>query len=80
MNSHSRPLDSSCSRDYILLRNYPLLPGFRVAVPIPSVISSSRGILYASREAKDFDAAARKAAEDLRDRINRTLAEEGIEW
>ena len=44
------------------------------------MINSSRGILYASREAKEFDEAARKAAKDLRDRINRTLAEEGIEW
>jgi len=37
-----------------------------------TIINSSRQILYASRE-RDFALAARRAAEDMRDRINRIL-------
>ena len=44
------------------------------------LISSSRGIIYASRDRKDFARSARKAASDLRDRINSYLAEEGRGW
>lgn len=44
-----------------------------------AVISSSRGVLYASRNA-DFADAARKAAQNLRDAINRTLSAEGHGW
>ena len=44
-----------------------------------AIISASRGVLYASRDA-DFAAAARKAAENLRDTINRTLIREGCGW
>ena len=44
------------------------------------LISSSRGIIYASRDRKDFAQSAHKAASDLRERINRYLAEEGRGW
>jgi len=44
------------------------------------LISSSRGITYASPDRSDFAEAARQAASQLRDRINRVLAEEGKEW
>ncbi|MCZ6891703.1 MAG: orotidine-5'-phosphate decarboxylase [Chloroflexi bacterium] len=44
-----------------------------------AIISSSRGVLYASRNA-DFAEAARKAAQNLRDAINRILSTEGHEW
>ena len=44
------------------------------------IISSSRGITYASRDGGDFAEAARRAASDLRDRINRVLEEEGRGW
>ncbi len=44
-----------------------------------AIISASRGVLYASGDA-DFAAAARKAAENLRDTINRTLIREGCGW
>ncbi len=44
------------------------------------LISSSRGITYASRDKSDFAEAARRAASDLRDRINNVLAQEGREW
>ena len=44
-----------------------------------AVISSSRGVLYASRNA-DFADAARKAAQNLRDAINRILSAEGHGW
>ena len=44
------------------------------------LISSSRGITYASPDSSDFAEAARQAASQLRDRINRVLAEEGKEW
>ena len=44
------------------------------------LISSSRGITYASRDRKKFSEAARKATANLRDRINRILLEEGKEW
>ncbi|MCZ6614312.1 MAG: orotidine-5'-phosphate decarboxylase [Chloroflexi bacterium] len=44
-----------------------------------AIISSSRGVLYASRNA-DFAEAARKAAQNLRDAINRILSTEGHGW
>jgi orotidine-5'-phosphate decarboxylase len=44
------------------------------------VISSSRGIVYASRSKRDFPAAAREAAASLRDRINQTLVEVDRGW
>ena len=44
------------------------------------LISSSRGITYASPDSSDFAEAARQAASQLRDRINRVLSEEGKEW
>ena len=44
-----------------------------------AMVSVSRGIIYASREA-DFANAARKAAEHLREAINRILNEEGLGW
>jgi orotidine-5'-phosphate decarboxylase len=44
------------------------------------LISSSRGIIYASRDRKDYARAAREAAMQLRDRINRILIEEGRPW
>ena len=44
------------------------------------LISSSRGITYASRNESDFEQAARKSAENLRERINRILTEEGRAW
>ena len=44
------------------------------------LISSSRGILYASGDKKDFPEAARNAARNLRDRINRILTAEGRWW
>ena len=44
------------------------------------IISSSRGIIYASRNPEDFADAARDAAKDLRDRTNRCLAAEGRRW
>ena len=44
------------------------------------LISSSRGVLYASHDSSNFAQAARKAAEDLRNRINRALEEEGKGW
>ena len=44
------------------------------------LISSSRGIIYASGDRKDFAQSARKATSDLRERINRYLAEEGKGW
>ena len=48
---------------------------------VPNIlISSSRGIAYASRDKKDFAEAARRAAQHLRDRINRILLEEGRRW
>ena len=49
--------------------------------PRPNVlISSSRGITYASRNPADFQSAARAAAAILRDQINVALAGEGREW
>ena len=42
------------------------------------LISSSRGITYASREPGNFAAAARSAAARLRDEINRVLTREGL--
>lgn len=47
-----------------------------------AIISSSRGVIYASRESQDphFGEAARKAAKDLRDTINRILYREGLGW
>ena len=48
---------------------------------IPNLmISSSRGITYASREAGDFAAAARRAAMGLRDSINGILTRGGRAW
>ena len=44
------------------------------------LISSSRGITYASRERESFAAAARAAASRLRDEINRILDREGRGW
>ena len=44
------------------------------------LISSSRSIIYASRERENFAQSAREAASDLRDRINRYLAEVGRAW
>ena len=44
------------------------------------LISSSRGVLYASRDRANFAQAARGAAEHLRDRINEILREEGRGW
>ena len=44
-----------------------------------AVISSSRGILYASRR-EDFAQAARREAARLRDEINDVLAEDGVGW
>ena len=44
------------------------------------LISSSRGIIYASRDKNDFADAARRAASDLRDRINRALTDQGRAW
>ena len=44
------------------------------------LISSSRSILYASRDQADFAQASREAARDLRDRINSALEESGKGW
>ena len=44
------------------------------------LISSSRGITYASRERESFAAASRAAASRLRDEINRVLDREGRGW
>jgi orotidine-5'-phosphate decarboxylase len=44
------------------------------------IVSSSRSILYASRDRLRFQEAARSAATGLRDGINRTLEEEGKGW
>lgn len=44
------------------------------------LISSSRGITYASREPGDFAGSARAAASKLRDEINFVLAREGRVW
>ncbi len=44
------------------------------------IISASRSITYASRDRSGFARAARKAAQNLRDTINRILEEEGKGW
>ena len=44
------------------------------------LISSSRGIIYASGDKRDFAEAARAAATNLRDRINSILTAEGRAW
>ena len=44
------------------------------------LISSSRGILYASSDRSDFAGAARSATEDLRTSINRVVAAAGRAW
>ena len=44
-----------------------------------AIINSSRGIIYAS-SGPDYAAAARRAAADLRDRINATLDAMGLGW
>jgi len=44
------------------------------------IVSSSRGVLYASREPGDFAQAARKAVQDLRSQLNRILEESGKGW
>ncbi|HJO81837.1 MAG TPA: orotidine-5'-phosphate decarboxylase [SAR202 cluster bacterium] len=44
------------------------------------LISSSRGITYASRDESDFAEMARTAASTLRDQINEVLAAEGRPW
>ena len=50
-------------------------------VDSPNVlISSSRGITYASRDPDSFPEAARRAASRLRDEINCVLDREGREW
>ncbi len=48
---------------------------------IPNLmISSSRGITYASRDPETFAEAARRAALELRDSINNVLASQGRAW
>ena len=44
------------------------------------VVSSSRGIIYASRDPADFAAAARRAALELRGRIDAVLEQIGKAW
>ena len=44
------------------------------------LVSSSRGVLYASFDPAKYSRAAREAAKTLRDRINGVLAEEGRGW
>ncbi|MBM3948489.1 MAG: orotidine-5'-phosphate decarboxylase [SAR202 cluster bacterium] len=44
------------------------------------LVSSSRGIIYASRSTTGYATAARSAAKDLRDSINGILDAEGKEW
>lgn len=44
------------------------------------LVSSSRGVLYASSDPKRFDDAARSAAESLRDEINEVLEGGGHSW
>ena len=44
------------------------------------IVSSSRGIIYASRDEDGFATAARRAAEGLRNSINLTLQREGKGW
>ena len=44
------------------------------------IVSASRSVLYASRDQTGFAPAARDAAANLRDRINRMLEEEGKGW
>ena len=44
------------------------------------MVSSSRGVLYASRDREDFAQAARKAVQDLRGQLNRILVESGKGW
>lgn len=54
---------------------------FGLDADLPNIlISSSRGILYASNDESDFANAARAAAEDLRTSINRVLENEGRGW
>ena len=54
---------------------------FGLDANLPNIlISSSRGILYASSDESDFANAARAAAEDLRTSINRVLENEGRGW
>ena len=45
-----------------------------------AVINASRSVLYASSDPKDFPDAARQAALELREGINRTLEAEGKGW
>ena len=44
------------------------------------LVASSRSIIYASRDKRRFPDAAREATQDLRERINRLLAERGKKW
>ena len=44
------------------------------------IVSSSRGVLYASRDRKDFAQAARKIVQKLRSQLNRILEESGKGW
>ena len=44
------------------------------------IVSSSRGVIYASRDPADFAAAARNAAMELRGRIDAVLQEIGKAW
>ena len=44
------------------------------------IINSSRSILYASTDKNDFAQAARSATQNLREKVNRIVQEEGMEW
>ena len=44
------------------------------------LVSSSRGVLYASPDPVDYADAARNAAERLRDAINTVLEDGGHSW
>ena len=50
------------------------------AGPLNILVSSSRGITYASRDEEHFAQAAREAAGRLKDSINRILTQEGRGW
>jgi orotidine-5'-phosphate decarboxylase len=44
------------------------------------IVSSSRGVTYASKEPASFERAARAAADDLRQLVNGILDEAGKPW
>ena len=44
------------------------------------IVSSSRSITYASTDPGDFAGAARSAAQNLREQVNRILTKKGMEW